>query len=54
LHEPCVDADKTTVTDGLLFTGSGDNTSAQEYNKMKLTVTVFTIFGDTLEVNLDE
>lgn len=54
LYEPCVDADKTTVTDGLLFTGSGDNTSAQEYNKMKLTVTVFTIFGDTLEVNLDE
>lgn len=55
LHEPCVDADKTTVSDGLLFTGgTGDSTSAQEYNRMKLTVSIVTIFGDTLEVQLNE
>lgn len=55
LHEPCVDADKTTVSDGLLFTGgTGDSTSAQEYNRMKLTVSIVTIFGDKLEVQLNE
>lgn len=55
LHEPCVDADKTTVSDGLLFTGGvGDSTSAQEYNRMKLTVSIVTIFGDKLEVELNE
>lgn len=54
LHEPCVDADKTTVTDGLLFTGTDANQIGQEYNQLKLTVSLVTVFGDTVEVKLND
>lgn len=52
LNEPCVVADKTTVTDSLQFSG-GDVQVTQEYNQMKLTVMLVTTFGDSVEVNLD-
>lgn len=53
LHEPCCDADNTTVVDGLLFTGGTDDYSAQEYNKLKMTVGIATVYGDTVEVEID-
>lgn len=52
LHEPCVDVEKTVLSDGLLFTK--DYTKpAQEYNQLKLTVMLLTKFGDTAEVKLN-
>lgn len=52
MHEPCVEVDKTVVSDGLLFTD--DITKpAQEYNQLKLTVMLLTKFGDTAEVKLN-
>lgn len=52
LHEPSCDADKTSFADGLLFTGDGSDTSVQEYDKLKLTVGVQTIFSDIANINL--
>ena len=51
LHEPCVDAEKTQIVKGLLFTGT-DASVNQQYNSLNVTVSVVTIFGDTLEVNV--
>lgn len=51
LHEPCVVPDSTQLADGLLFTGSGDE-SAQNYNKLELTLMLATTFGDILEVGI--
>lgn len=52
IHEPCVHADRTAVVDGLLMSGNSDG--LQEYNKLKLTVGLATIFGDNVEVSTDE
>ena len=49
--EPCANADKTSFADGLLFTG--ESSPQQEYNKLKMTVGVSTIFGDTVNVSVD-
>ena len=54
LHEPCADAEKTQFADGLVFTGSNDVPSAQEYNELKFTVAVATVFGDNAEVIVDD
>lgn len=48
-HEPCCDAEQTQFADGLLFSG-GDELSTQEYNQLKMTIALKTIFGDTLEI----
>lgn len=54
LHEPYVDPDKTQFADGLLFTGSTDQVQiAQEYNKLKMTISLSTVFEDTAEVTLN-
>lgn len=54
-HEPCVDADKTSFADGLLFTGSSDENSAtQEYNQLKMTIGLHTVFGDTVNVDIND
>ena len=56
-YEPCVDADKTSFADGLLFTGNGNaDATAQEYNQLKMTVGLSTIYEDKLNVvvNLEE
>ena len=50
LHEPCCDAEETQFADGLLFTGSDENL-AQNYNKLEMTISVRTIFGDTVEID---
>lgn len=51
-HEPCVDADKTGFVDGLLFTGE-DESYAQHYNKLTMTIGLSTVFGDTVSVDLN-
>lgn len=51
LWEPCVDADKTEVVRGLMYTGT--NSVEQDINHLKLTVILRTKFGDTLEVNVE-
>ena len=53
LHEPCVESNNTSISDGLLFTGSQTH-SAQEYNQLKLTVVLTTIFGDTVKLNIND
>ena len=52
LHEPSCVPDKTSFADGLLFTGD-DDSIAQEFNKLKMTVGVQTVFGDSVNVELD-
>lgn len=54
LHEPCVDPDQTTFADGLLYTGSQDSASlAQDANRLKMTVGLSTIYGDSINVQLN-
>lgn len=53
LWEPCVDADKTIFSDGLLYTGDA-NSIGQEYNQLNMTITLVTTYGDKLTVNLIE
>lgn len=52
LHEPSCDADKTSLADGLLFTGGDSDTSVREYDKLKLTVGIQTIFSEMVNINL--
>ena len=44
--EPCCNADKTSFADGLLFTGSEEPVRTQEFNQVKMTVGISTIFED--------
>lgn len=53
LHEPSCEPDKTSFVDGLLFTGDESVGTAQEYNKLKMTIGIQTIFGDEVEVDVD-
>lgn len=51
--EPCADPEKTTIVDGLVFTGSIDALSPeQDANRLKLTVGMHTLYGYT-EVEAD-
>lgn len=55
IHEPSVDAEETSFSDGLLFTGSTDPIeSTQDFNRLKFTVGVQTIYGDSLDIELDD
>lgn len=55
LHEPSVEAKETSFADGLLFSGSaGENPSAQEHNRLKMTVSLSCVFGDNAEVKLND
>lgn len=52
LHEPCVDADKTSFADGLLFSGSEDRkVSSDNYNQLKMTVGLHTVYGNQVVVD---
>lgn len=52
LHEPCVDADKTSFADGLLFSGSEDRkVSSDNYNQLKITVGLHTVYGNQVVVD---
>lgn len=50
IHEPCCDAEETQFADGLLFTGS-DELSTQNHNRLEMTISVRTIFGDNVEID---
>ena len=51
LNEPYSIPDQTQFADGLLFTGGTEpDFSAQEYNRLKMTVAVKTTYNETAEV----
>lgn len=55
INEPFVTPDKTEFADGLLFTGGTEpDFSAQEYNRLKMTVGLHTTYNETLEVKLND
>lgn len=53
LFEPSVEPESTSFADGLLFTGEENIPSSQEFNQLKMTVGLHTIYGDDLTVNLN-
>lgn len=54
INEPYVIPDQTQFADGLLFTGGSEpDFSAQEYNRLKMTVGLKTTYNEMLEVNID-
>lgn len=53
LHEPQCNADNTQFADGNLFTGSTSNDETQKYNRLEMTVSIETVFGSTIELNLE-
>lgn len=52
-HEPCVDPDKTSFADGLIFSEEDSNFKAPEYNHLKMTVGLRTIYNEELEVEFN-
>lgn len=54
LHEPYVVSENTQFSDGLLFTGSNqDSNIAKSYNELKMTMAVQTIYGDTASIDFN-
>lgn len=54
-HEPCVNPDKTSFADGLLFTENDElHINPADYNHLKMTVGLRTIFNDDVEVELND
>lgn len=54
INEPYVTPDDTQFADGLLFTGGTEpDYSAQEYNKLKMTVGLHTTYGTETELTLN-
>lgn len=53
LWEPCVDADKTTVVRGLAYSGDTTFDSAAAQDDLNLTVTVYTIYGEKLDITIN-
>ena len=53
MYEPACEPDKTQFADGLLFTGDS-SISSQDYNKLKMTVSIQTKLGDTTNVDLSD
>lgn len=54
LHEPDVIPEKTSFTDGLLFSGDPNNTdSAMQANELNMTVALLTTFGKELTLDLN-
>lgn len=52
-HEPCVDPDQTSFADGLLFTELDRTNTVEDFNHLKMTVGLKTIYNDELEVQLN-
>lgn len=53
-YEPCVDADTTVFIDGLIF--SEEESAIQQtvdFQQLKFTVGLHTIFGEDIEIGLD-
>ena len=53
LFEPDVVPEKTQFADGLLFTGSPSDAIEQDYNQLKMTVSLCTNYHTEIEVNLN-
>lgn len=53
LWEPCVEADKTTVVSGLVYSGDGARSGPADSNRLNLTVTVYTVYGDKLDISIN-
>lgn len=54
LHEPYCIPDKTQFADGLLFTGSEDSVSnMQDINRLKMTVSITTKYGDSADLEVE-
>lgn len=51
MFEPCCDAQATEFSDGLLFTG---DTDTQDFNVLKMSVGLKTIYGDVETINLSD
>lgn len=52
--EPCVDPDKTSFADGLLFSGGNNEASLLEnQNQLRMTIGLQTIYEDTVTVQVD-
>ena len=54
IWEPCVNADATKVERGLLYTGQNRDDSVADQDHLMLTVTLESIYGDTLSIQFDE
>ena len=52
--EPCLDPDKTSYTDGLLFTGSDDMSMKEQMNSLKMTIGLSTTYGDDITVTFNQ
>jgi phage baseplate assembly protein W len=51
--EPCVEADKTTFNDGLLFTGESSLTNSYAQNQvLEMTIGLKTVYGDNLNLEI--
>lgn len=53
-YEPCCVPDDTTFADGLLYSGNYDDLSAQEFNKLKMTVGLKTIYSNNVTLDLSD
>ena len=53
VNEPYVIPDETQFSDGLLFTGSQNQQIEQDYNQLKFTMAVKTVYDDTVTVSLN-
>lgn len=53
LWEPCVDADRTKVVRGLAYSGQSSYEQVSDQDKLNLTVTVYTIYGEQLDITLN-
>ncbi len=54
IWEPCVVADATTVVRGLKYTGQSDDDLMSDQDHLKLTVTLQSIYGEKLVIELTE
>lgn len=52
-HEPCVNADHTKFADDLVFSEPQKVASAQDFNRLKMTVVLETIYGGILRFPID-
>lgn len=52
LWEPSIDAEKTVITSGLIYSGS-ENPNISDINHLKFTVMLVNKFGQKIELNID-
>ena len=54
IFEPCVKADSTKVERGLLYTGQNRDANDADQDHLMITVTLESIYGETLYIQFDE